>query len=115
MMPSFQQQSLREKISEIKELPSIPNITRKLIELRNKPDADIQSLANIISMDPALTSKLIRYATSPYFGFGGKVDSIEAAISNVMGFDKALNMALAFDAGGAFDCGFDYPGRWIIG
>jgi len=80
----------------------MPNISQKLIELRDDANADIQSLANIISMDPGLTGKLIRYATSPFFGFGSKIDSIETAIGNVLGFDKALHMALAFDTGNAF-------------
>lgn len=80
----------------------MPNISQKLIALRDNPDTEIQSLANIISMDPGLTGKLISYATSPLFGFGNKVDSIEKAVSNVLGFDKALHMALAFDTGNAF-------------
>lgn len=80
----------------------MPNISQKLIELRDDPDADIQSLAHIIGIDPGLTGKLIRYSTSPFFGFGSKIDSIETAISNVLGFDKALHMALAFDTGNAF-------------
>lgn len=73
----------------------MPSISQKLIELRDNPDADIQSLADVIRMDPGLTGKLVRYATSPFFGFGGKIDSIDTAISNVLGFDKALHMALA--------------------
>lgn len=102
MMPGKTQQALRQKVSETKELPAMPHISQKLIALRDNPDADIQSLANIISIDPGLTGKLIRYATSPFFGYGGKIDSIETAISNVLGFDKALHMALAFDTGNAF-------------
>ena len=102
MQSSASQQVLRQKIAETKELPSMPSISQRLIELRDDPDADIQSLANIISMDPGLTGQLIRYATSPFFGFGGKVESVELAISNVLGFDKALHMALAFDTGNAF-------------
>ena len=80
----------------------MPTISQKLITLRDKPDADIKSLADIISLDPGLTGKLIRYATSPFFGFGKKIESIESAISNVLGFDKALHMALAFDTGSTF-------------
>ncbi len=102
MQQTSAQQVLRQKIAETKDLPSMPNISQKLIVLRDNPDADIQSLANIISMDPGLTGKLIRYATSPFFGFGKKIESIESAISNVLGFDKALHMALAFDTGNAF-------------
>ena len=80
----------------------MPNISQKFIELRDNPHADIQSLAKIISMDPGLTGKLVRYATSPFFGYGSKIESIDTAISNVLGFDKALHMALAFDTGNAF-------------
>ncbi len=102
MTHSSTQQALRQKITETKELPSMPNISQKLIALRDDPNADIQSLATIISMDPGLTGKLIRYATSPFFGFGSKIDSVETAISNVLGFDKALHMALAFDTSNVF-------------
>lgn len=87
----------------------MPSISQKLIELRDNPDADIQSLADVIRMDPGLTGKLVRYATSPFFGFGGKIDSIDTAISNVLGFDKALHMALAFDAGNAFQLPLQGP------
>ena len=97
------QRQLRQKIVETRDLPSMPNISQKLIAIRDKPDADIKSLTDIIRMDPGLTGKLVRYATSPFFGFGKKIDSIESAVSNVLGFDKALHMALAFDTGNAFD------------
>lgn len=102
MQQTGAQQLLRQRIAETKDLPSMPNISQKLIALRDDPDAGIQSLAKIISIDPGLTGKLIRYATSPFFGFGGKIDSIENAIGNVLGFDKALHMALAFDTGNTF-------------
>ena len=109
MNHSNTQQALRQKVAETKDLPSMPNISQKLIVLRDDPKADIQSLANIISMDPGLMGKLIRYATSPFFGFGGKIDSVESAISNVLGFDKALHMALAFDTSNAFKLSMQGP------
>ena len=102
MAPGNTHQALRQKVSETRELPTMPSISQKLIELRDRPEADIQSLADIIRIDPGLTGKLVRYATSPFFGFGGKIESIDTAISNVLGFDKALHMALAFDTGNAF-------------
>lgn len=103
------QQTLRQKVAETRELPSMPNISQRLIEIRDDPDADIQSLADIIRMDPGLTGKLVRYSTSPFFGYGGKIDSIDTAIGNVLGFDKALHMALAFDTGHAFQVALKGP------
>ena len=70
-LPSF-----RQKVSETKELPSMPNITLKLFDLRDDPAADVQSLAAIIRLDPGLTSKLIHYAATPFFGYGGRIESI---------------------------------------
>ena len=87
----------------------MPNIALKLFELRDDPAADVQSLAAIIGLDPGLTSKLIHYAATPFFGYGGRIESIEDAITRVLGFDKALHMALALDTGQSFDVPLDGP------
>ena len=87
----------------------MPNISLKLFDLRDDPGADVQSLAAIICLDPGLTSKLIHYAATPFFGYGSRIDSIEDAITRVLGFDKALHMALALDTGQSFDVPLDGP------
>ncbi|MDH5408343.1 MAG: HDOD domain-containing protein [Gammaproteobacteria bacterium] len=102
-------QDLRKKIAEIKELPSMPTISNKLVTLRDDPDAGIDDLSNIIKLDPALSSKLVHYAASPFFGYSKGIESIENAVSQVLGFDKALNMALAMDTSQSFDVPLEGP------
>lgn len=102
-------QNLKEKIKQIKDLPNMPSISNKLVALRDDPDAGIGDLAAVIKLDPALCTKLIRYAASPLFGYGGSIASIEDAVGRVLGFDKALNMALAMDTGKSFEVPLDGP------
>lgn len=87
----------------------MPSISNKLVKLRDDPDAGISDLADVIKFDPGLSSKLIRYAASPFFGYGGGIQSIEDAVGRVLGFDKALNMALAMDTGQAFNVPLEGP------
>ncbi|MDH5180451.1 MAG: HDOD domain-containing protein, partial [Gammaproteobacteria bacterium] len=103
------QQALRKKVSKIRELPAMPAISNRLVQLRENPDAGIADLAAIIKLDPGLSSKLVRYAASPFFGYGGSIQSIEDAVGRVLGFDKTLNMALAMDTGQAFDVPLEGP------
>ena len=42
---------------------------------------------------------MISWASSPYYGYQGKIDSILTAISRVLGFDLVLNLALGISVG----------------
>jgi len=41
-----------------------------------------------------LAAQVIRYARSPFFSYQGKIDSIQHAISRVLGFEMVMNLAL---------------------
>ncbi len=85
---------LRERVERLRRLPPMPQTANRLLWLRAQSEPDIAELAAIVARDPSLAAQVIRYARSPFFGFRGQVESIEGAISNVLGFDMALNLAL---------------------
>ena len=85
---------IRKRIHQIKDLPAMPQIAQKIIELRMDPHANTEKLAKIVELDPSLAAQVIRYARSPFFSYQGKVDSIETAISRVLGFEMVMNLAL---------------------
>lgn len=84
---------LKKRIQSLKKLPAMPQMAARVIQLKQKPHADIHELAEIIEMDPSLSAQVIRYAQSPYFGYRGNVDSVHTAISRVLGYEVVLNLA----------------------
>lgn len=66
---------------EVIDLVSLPEIYLKLRELLNDPDYSLTDIAKVISVDPGLTSRLLRVANSSLYGFSTKVEKIPHAVS----------------------------------
>ncbi|MHB2150283.1 HDOD domain-containing protein [Calditrichota bacterium LG25] len=77
------------------QLPSLPVISLKIIQLTEDPDFEIKDMANIIKADAVFTGKLLRIVNSSYFGLRREVKSIEQAIS-LLGVDSIRNLAITF-------------------
>jgi HD-like signal output (HDOD) protein/prolyl-tRNA editing enzyme YbaK/EbsC (Cys-tRNA(Pro) deacylase) len=85
---------IKRRVQQLADLPAMPQLAIKLVELRADPDADAEKLGKLIELDPSLAAQVIRYARSPFFFYRGSIDSIQTAISRVLGFEMVMNMAL---------------------
>ncbi len=85
---------LRERVEQITEMPPMPEMAQRIIELRANPEADVADLVKAIELDPSLCAQVLRYANSPYFSYRGDVSSVQVAIARVLGFDMVMNLAL---------------------
>jgi len=85
---------MREVISHIRALPPLPGSAVRIINLIADPKADVDTLANIIELDPFLTVQIIRWASSSLYGYRGKITSVRDAIIRVLGFNFVLDLAL---------------------
>ncbi len=85
---------LEALLAQPKALPPAPKIASKLIETLDDPDADLETLAELIETDPVLTAKIIRQANSAFFGLLRSVSHPREAIS-MLGLVKVRAMALA--------------------
>lgn len=92
---------LRNRVAELSELPPIPEIAQAVLRLKDHPQADARRLARLIELDPSLAAQIMRCAGSAFFGYRGKIDSVQDAVSRVLGFDKALYIAIGLSAGHA--------------
>lgn len=81
------------RLSKVKDFPSIPEISRKLADTLNNEDSDVDDVAKIIMQDPALTAKIIKISNSSYFHLREKVTSIQKAVS-VLGFKLISQLTL---------------------
>lgn len=90
-------------ITHINRLPAIPVIAKEIIHLVSDPHSSADQLAKLIEKDPSMSAQIMRYARSPFFGYRGKIDSIQDAISRVLGFDIVSNIAFGIASSHAFN------------
>ncbi len=97
------------------DLPTPPGVAEQIIELSADPNSDIGVLAEVVSLDPALTVKVLRMANSPMYARNAKVETLEQAVM-MFGWNGTLNLALSFSLVSKInsnsDEGLDYNFFW---
>jgi len=91
----------KKKIEQIKVLPTLPEVGRRLLALQENPESTIQELCDIIEFDPILTSQLLRHANSAFFSAAKTITSLHDAIM-LIGFDSTLNLAVGLISAKSF-------------
>jgi HD-like signal output (HDOD) protein/prolyl-tRNA editing enzyme YbaK/EbsC (Cys-tRNA(Pro) deacylase) len=90
---------MKKRIEETYEIPSMPHIARDLMALRVNTKATAEDLARVVENDPSLVTQIISWARSPYYGYTGKIESVEDAIIRVLGYELVMNLALGLSLG----------------
>ena len=93
---------LQQRLTAMDALPSIPETTRELLKLRNRPHSRVRDLARIIELDPLVATQLMRIASSALYAVRGSIKTLDEAINRVLGFDTALNIALGLSTADTF-------------
>jgi len=88
---------IEQRLKEVTELISLPEVYLKVRRLMDDPHSDIYDFAEIISVDPNLSSRVLKVVNSAYFGFPEPVDSISRAV-NLIGIGQLHNMVLGISA-----------------
>ena len=94
--------SVEQRIEQVYALPPMPELGRRVLELQADPNAGARELASIVQLDPSLAAQVIRYASSSYYGYTGRITNIQEAISRVLGYDMVMNLAIGLSAGRSF-------------
>lgn len=106
---SFTTLRVKQRLEDTLDFPPLPDTAERIIKLRVDPDADIKDLADIVELDPSLSAQVVSWASSPYYGVQGKIDSVETAIIRVLGFDLVMNLALGLALGKSLKLPKDSP------
>lgn len=88
-------------VAGVEDLLSLPDAAMQLNALLADPDVSLPDIANVVSLDPALTARVLRAVNSAYFGLRGRVETISKAIS-MIGTGELHSLVLATSAGQAF-------------
>ena len=107
--------NLQQRLSDVGALPAAPGVTLEILRFNEREDADVSELAEIVSRDPAIGSKLLKAANSSALGRQGKVSNFHDAVM-VLGTRQVNMLALSFSltSGSSRDANdaFNYTGFW---
>jgi HD-like signal output (HDOD) protein len=91
----FVSNRLLEKIRDCADLPSLPAVALRVMDLTQKNDATAQQVAEAISMDPALVAKVLRTVNSPFYGCSQAISSMNGAVV-LLGMQSVKTLVLGF-------------------
>lgn len=93
---------LKQVVSRIQSLPSIPIVYTQLIEALQNPDTSLKEIGRIIGQDLAMTAKILQVVNSAFFGVQRHItDPIEAV--TYLGADTVKALALTVSVFSQFD------------
>jgi len=101
-MPELIDKVRDELISAIEKdkllLPTLPEVALKVRDLAESPDSSIIELADTISMDAAMSARMVKVCNSPLFRGSREISSLNMAISRLgMEYTSNLAMGLAME------------------
>jgi putative nucleotidyltransferase with HDIG domain len=81
-------------ISVTGNLPPVPHVAARLMELVGKENTSVRDLQKVIADDPALTARILKMANSVFYSFDQKVSTLSQALV-ILGFRAIQSMAIA--------------------
>ncbi len=106
---------LERQLRSLVTFPTPPGVATHIIELAQDPDIEMGKVAAAVSMDPALTTKILRIANSPLYAQRRKSENLRQALV-VLGLNATLTLALSFtlvrSLRGQKPRSIDYPFYW---
>lgn len=84
-----------KKIWSSNQLPTLPVVAVRLLELIKDPETEIRDIVKVIKTDPAIAAKILKATNSSFFGFKSEVTSIERAVP-MLGTTMITSLAMSF-------------------
>ena len=104
------------QILECPNLPSLPGVAVRLLEMTRKDDVQLSDIATLVQQDQALAAKVLRTVNSSYYALASPCGSIERAIA-FLGLNTVKSLVLGFSlveaaADAAASGHFDLRAHW---
>jgi putative nucleotidyltransferase with HDIG domain len=91
---AINEDQVKRIISVIGNLPPVPHVAAKMMELVGKENTSVRDLQKVISADPALTARILKMANSAFYSFDQKVSTLSHALV-ILGFRAVQSMGIA--------------------
>jgi len=73
-------QKLKAMVSSISELPPMPHMAARILDLLGNPDCQMSDLTEALSSDPALVARILKVSNSSLYSGGQEASSLQAAL-----------------------------------
>ncbi|MCW5892911.1 MAG: HDOD domain-containing protein [bacterium] len=100
--------AVRRQVERLRELPTLPAVVGRIVELLERPDADLSDVAALIETDQVLTAHLLRLANTAFYGLSGTVGTVTQALT-VLG--TTVTRSLLYGTA-VLDLRIDLAGFW---
>ncbi|MFZ5639737.1 MAG: HDOD domain-containing protein [Bacillota bacterium] len=103
------QLALANVLKKINELPSLPVVTNRVIEMTDNLEVPAQKVCEVISRDQVLTSKILKLVNSAYYGLPRRISTLTEAVT-ILGMETIRTLAIGISAFRAFGQGAGVKG-----
>lgn len=83
-----------DKLEKVERLPSLPAVIQRLRSALEDPNADYNTITNIMKDDPAMVANIMQLVNSAVYGLPQRVKSVSQAVS-ILGVSAVGNIALS--------------------
>ncbi len=88
-------------LGRLSHLAMLPDVAVRVLALAADPNVTMARMAEVISVSPELTSRILRIVNSAFYGFPGHIRSIERA-TILLGLESVKNVTIAASLTRAF-------------
>jgi putative nucleotidyltransferase with HDIG domain len=89
-------------LHKIEALPALPQVVGKIRQLIGDDHCDAKKITKVIETDQAIATKILKIANSAYYGFSGRISSIQHA-SVLLGQQTLVDIVTAAGAEAVLD------------
>lgn len=86
--------SLEEITAAVNDLPSLPQVVLRVMELTEDPDSTAQDINDVLNQDQGMTARVLKLANSAFYGFPRRISTVTDAIV-MLGFRTIRSIVLA--------------------
>jgi len=85
--------TLEELAQKVKELPALPAVVQKVMELVEDPRSSVQDIEAVLKKDQGLTAEVLRLANSAFYGIPRRISTVSEA-TVFLGFKTVKSVVL---------------------
>ncbi|BCR06113.1 HD family phosphohydrolase [Desulfuromonas versatilis] len=74
------QSELQSVVNAVSDLPPMPVVAAKVVKITQDPDSSAEDLARAISLDPAVSARVMKIANSSFYSMQKQVNTLRRAI-----------------------------------
>ncbi|NMA95988.1 MAG: HDOD domain-containing protein [Clostridiales bacterium] len=86
--------SLENIVKRVKEIPALPDVVLKVMQLTEDPDSTPHDIESVVLKDQGITTRVLRLANSAYYGYPRRISTISEA-TILLGFQTIRSITLS--------------------